>query len=47
MLNKWYLAGDFDGIKYAKGRDKLKAMRSKYISIGTRGRQPSSDTSSV
>ena len=37
MLKKRYLVGDFDGIKEAKGKDKLKAMRRNYNAIGKMG----------
>ena len=47
ILKKRYLAGDFDNIEEAKGKDKLKSMRSKSIAIGTRGRQAYSDTSDI
>ena len=47
MLMKRYLAGDFDEIKEAKVKEKLKVMRIKFIVIGTKGWQASSDTSNV
>ena len=47
MLKKWYLSGDFDEIKEAKRKEKLKTMRIKSIAIVTRGRQSYSDTSNL
>ena len=47
MLKKQYLAGDVDDIKEIKGKEKLKATRSKSIEIVTRSRQASSNTSDI
>ena len=47
MLEKLYLAGDFDDIEAAKVKENLKSMRIKSIAIGTRGWQALSDTSDV
>ena len=44
ILKKKYLVGDFDNIREAKVKEKLKAMRSKSISIVMRGWKAYSDT---